>query len=78
MNNDDGFDASKWYGADRKLYLPVRSTRFAALCSATAATAAAHAPRLQGGLLDPSEVPDYLDGTLAGECVPCGLRRARR
>jgi len=25
---------------------------------------------LPGGFLDPAEVPDYLDGTLAGECVP--------
>ena len=39
---EGGFDESKWYGPDRKLYLP-------------------------GGLLDPSEVPDYLDGTLPGE-----------
>ena len=45
LNAESGYDGSKWYGPDRKLFLP-------------------------GGLLDPSEVPDYLDGTLAGECVP--------
>ena len=44
VNNTDGFDASKFYGPDRKLFLP-------------------------GGLLDPSEVPAYLDGSLPGECV---------
>eukprot|EP00239_Pterosperma_sp_CCMP1384_P002180 CAMPEP_0197843716 /NCGR_PEP_ID=MMETSP1438-20131217/642_1 /TAXON_ID=1461541 /ORGANISM="Pterosperma sp., Strain CCMP1384" /LENGTH=316 /DNA_ID=CAMNT_0043454053 /DNA_START=62 /DNA_END=1012 /DNA_ORIENTATION=+ len=35
-------DLSKWYGADRKVYLP-------------------------SGLLDRSEIPAYLDGTLAGD-----------
>ena len=45
LNADDGYDSSKWYGPDRKLFLP-------------------------GGLLDPSEVPDYLDGSLPGEYVP--------
>jgi light-harvesting complex II chlorophyll a/b binding protein 5 len=42
LGGEGGFDESKWYGADRKLYLP-------------------------GGLLDPAEVPEYLDGSLAGE-----------
>jgi len=42
LNADDGYDSSKWYGPDRKLFLP-------------------------GGLLDPSEVPDYLDGSLPGD-----------
>ena len=37
-------DESKWYGPDRKLFLP-------------------------GGFLSADEVPEYLDGTLAGECV---------
>lgn len=46
LNAESGYDSSKWYGPDRKLYLP-------------------------GGLLDPSEVPEYLDGSLPGECVPC-------
>ena len=40
--SSSGYDSSKWYGADRKLFLP-------------------------SGFLDPSEVPDYLDGTLAGD-----------
>ena len=42
---ENGFDESKWYGADRVLFLP-------------------------GGLLDRDDVPAYLDGSLAGECVP--------
>jgi hypothetical protein len=45
LNAEGGYDGSKWYGPDRKLFLP-------------------------GGLLDAADVPDYLDGTLAGECVP--------
>ena len=40
--SSSGYDSAKWYGADRKLFLP-------------------------SGFLDPSEVPDYLDGTLAGD-----------
>jgi len=44
---------SKWYGPDRKLYLP-------------------------GGLLDPSEVPAYLNGTLPGDYGydPLGLGKS--
>ena len=71
VGNTDGFDSSKFYGEDRVLFLPVRG---GVLCRAIAAS---DAPRvLQGGLLDRSEVPDYLDGTLAGECVPRAARRA--
>lgn len=42
LASESGFDASKFYGPDRVLFLP-------------------------SGLLDPSEVPAYLDGSLPGE-----------
>lgn len=50
LNAEGGYDGSKWYGPDRKLFLP-------------------------GGLLDAADVPDYLDGSLAGECVPLPTAR---